>query len=226
MNRRGFRVLALAAALAVAGCGGGEKNEALVAKGRALVAEGKFDAAVVELKKATEADKNNLEAWMQLGHAYRGLKKPDDALSAYVVAKRIDRHSIVPHLAHAKVQIERGNVEQATVELTFVVEMDPKNLEALLQLGQVSQLPTKLPDGTTGVSKLNLERAELNLQAAVALAPKDAQVHFELVKVAAKLGKGDEARAVLAKLQALAENDAAAKKLLPEAEAALKTAGG
>ena len=226
MNRRNFRVLMLAAVLAVAACGGGEKNDALVAKGKALVAEGKFDAAAVELKKATEADKNNFEAWLQLGHAYRGLKKHDDALSAYVAAKRIDRHSIAPHVAHAKVQIELGRVEQATTELNFVVEMDPKNLEALLLLGQVSQLPVKLPDGATGVSKLSLERAELNLQAAVTLAPKDAQAHFELVKVAAKLGKGDEAKAVFARLQALAETDTAAKKLLPDAEAALKAAGG
>lgn len=176
MNRRRLRLLLLAAILAVAGCGGGEKNEALVAKGKALVDQGKFDAAAVELKKATEADKNNFEAWLQLGHAYRGLKKHDDALSAYVAAKRIDRHSIAPHVAHAKVQVELGRVELATTELNFVVEMDPKNLEALLLLGKVSLMPTKQPDGTTGVSKASLERAELNLQAAATLAPQNAEV--------------------------------------------------
>jgi Flp pilus assembly protein TadD len=176
VNRRRIRLLLLAAVLAVAGCGGGEKNEALVARGKALVDQGKFDAAAAELKKATEADKNNFEAWLQLGHAYRGLKKHDDALAAYVAAKRIDRHSVAPHVAHAKVQIELGRVELATTELNFVVEMDPKNLEALVLLGKVSMMPTKLPDGSTGVSKAGLERAELNLQAAATLAPQNAEV--------------------------------------------------
>ena len=127
-----------------------------------------------------------MEAWLQLGHAYQGLKRYDDALAAFVAAKRIDRHSVVPHVAHAKVQIEKGNVELATTELNFVVEMEPKNLEALLLLAKASQMPTKQADGTIGVSKASLERAELNLEAAAALAPQDAQVKSELAKVRGK----------------------------------------
>ena len=171
-------------ALILSGCGGGaEKLEQQVAKGKALVAEGKFDAAATELKAATDKDKNSMQAWLQLGHAYRGLKRYDDALSAYVAAKRIDRHSVAPHVAHAKVQIETGKVELATTELNFVVEMDPKNLEALILLGKVSLMPTKQPDGTIGVSKASLERAELNLQAAATLAPDNAEVKAELAKL-------------------------------------------
>lgn len=190
MNQGLKLAAALAAALLVSACGGGaDKAAAHVAKGKALVAEGKHEAAVAELKQATEADKNSLEAWLHLGHAYRGMKKPDEALSAYVTAKRIDRHSILPHLAHAKVQIDLGNVPQATSELNFVVEMDPKNLEALILLGKVSQMPYKQPDGSMGVSQLSLERAELNLEAAATLAPDNAEVKKELAAVREKLGK-------------------------------------
>ena len=119
-----------------------------VAQGKALLAEGKYEAAAAELSKATALDKNSMDAWLQLGHAYRGLKQYDNALAAYVAAKKIDRHSVAPHVAHAKVQVELGRVELATTELNFVVEMDPKNLEALILLGQVSQMPHKLPDGS------------------------------------------------------------------------------
>jgi len=178
----------LAAALLAAGCGGGGENKSL-AQGKALLAEGKYEAAVAELSKATAEDRNSMDAWLQLGHAYRGLKKYDNALSAYVAAKKIDRHSIAPHVAHAKVQIELGNVELATTELNFVVEMDPKNLEALILLGRVSQMPHKLPDGTTGVSKASLERAELNLEAAATLAPQNAEVKSELASVRGKLAE-------------------------------------
>jgi Flp pilus assembly protein TadD len=216
--------LMLAAAL-LAGCGDGGKVEEHLAKGKALVAEGKFEAAIAELKKAAEANKNSLDAWLQLGDAYRGVKNYDEALAAYVAAKKIDRNSVAPHLAHAKVQVDLGRVELATTELNMVVEMDPKNLEALILLGKVSQLPYKQPDGSLAQSKASLERAELNLHAAATLDPKNAEVQFELAKVSARLGKVEAARAALANLQSLAQTDAGAKKLLAEAEAALKSAG-
>ena len=91
-------------------------------------------------------------------------------------------------------QVDLGRVEHATTELNFVVEMDPKNLEALILLGQVSQMPHKLPDGTTGVSKASLERAELNLQAATTLAPQNAVAAAELAKVRRTLSSFKESK--------------------------------
>ena len=209
-------------ALALAGCGGEDKAAERVARGRALAAEGKFEAAAAELKQATEADKNSFEAWLQLGHAYAGLKKYDEALAAYVTAKKVDRRAVTPYVAHAKVQIMLDRVAPAILELTLVTEMDPKNLEALKLLGKISQQPHQQPDGTTGVTRADLERAELNLEAAAALAPQDAEVQLDLARAQAKLGKRDAALATLRKLQALAATDAAAKALLPEIEQTLK----
>jgi len=181
--------LLLALATLAGGCGGAEKLDQQLAKGKALLAEGKHEAAAAALKAATEQDKNSHEAWLNLGHAYRGMKKNEEALAAYVAAKRIDRHSILPHLAHAKVQIDLGRIALATNELNFVVEMEPKNLEALVLLGRISQLPREQPDGTRGVTRLDLERAELNLNAASLLAPNDAAIREELAKVRALLAK-------------------------------------
>jgi tetratricopeptide (TPR) repeat protein len=171
----------------LAACSGSDEAKNHVARGKALIAEQKYDAAAAELSRATALDKNSMEAWLQLGHAYRGLKQYDTALAAYVAAKKLDRHSVAPHVAHAKVQIELGNVTQAITELNFVVEMDPKNLEALLLLGQVSQMPHKQRDGSTGVTRSDLERAELNLQAAATLEPGNPIAAAELEKVRRKL---------------------------------------
>jgi Flp pilus assembly protein TadD len=186
---RQLLVFALAVALLVAGCGGDGGESQSLKQGKTLLAEGKYEPAIAELSKATAEDRNSMEAWLNLGHAYAGLKRYDNALAAYVAAKKIDRHSIAPHLAHAKVQVELGNVELATTELTLVTEMDPKNLEALILLGKVSQMPAKQPDGTMGVSRASLERAELNLDAASRLAPDNAEVKTELAAVRAKLAE-------------------------------------
>ena len=174
-------------AFILAACSSGEEAAQHVARGKALLGENKYEAAAAELSKATALDKNSMEAWLNLGHAYRGLKQHDTALAAYVAAKRLDRHSVAPHIAHAKVQLDLGRVDQATTELNFVVEMDPKNLEALILLGQVSQLPHKMEDGTVGVSSASLERAELNLDAATRLDPKNAVAQAELASVRRKL---------------------------------------
>jgi Flp pilus assembly protein TadD len=176
------------------GCSGGEEAAKHVAQGKALLAEQKYDAAAAELSKATALDRNSMEAWLNLGHAYRGLKQYDTALAAYVAAKKLDRHSVAPHVAHAKLQIDLGRVEQATTELNFVVEMEPKNIEALILLGQVSQMPHKLPDGRTGVTRASLERAELNLEAATTLDPKNAVALSELASVRRKLSNLKEKR--------------------------------
>ena len=173
----------------LAACSANEEASQHIARGKALLAEQKYEAAAAELSRATALDKNSMEAWLNLGHAYRGLKQYDTALAAYVAAKKIDRHSIDPHVAHAKVQMELGRVEQATTELNLVVEMDPKHLEALILLGKVSQMPHKLPDGTVGVSRASLERAELNLQAALTLAPGNEEARRELAKVQRELKK-------------------------------------
>jgi len=178
----------------LAACGSSEELAGQIARGKALLAEQKYEAAAAELSKATALDKNSMEAWLNLGHAYRGLKQYDTALAAYVAAKKIDRHSVAPHVAHAKLQIDLGRVELATTELNFVVEMDPKNLEALILLGQVSQMPHKLPDGSTGVTRASLERAVLNLEAATTLDPHNAVAAAELAKVRRTLSSFKESK--------------------------------
>ena len=184
-----MRALALSMSLFLLACSSGEETAQYIARGKALLAEKKFDAAAAELNTATALDKNSMEAWLNLGHAYAGMKQYDTALAAYVAAKKIDRHSVAPHIAHARVQVELGRIEQATTELNFVVEMDPRNLEALVLLGQVSQMPHKLPDGSTGVTRASLERAELNLEAATRLDPQNAVAVAELDKVRRKLSE-------------------------------------
>jgi len=214
----------LVATMALASCGpgAGERAQEHVKKGTALIAEGKYDAAAAELEKAVELDKDSLEGYTALGNAYRSLKQYDKAIQAYRAAKKIDRYVTRPHIENAKALVEMGQIEPAIDELNHVIELDSKNLEAMLLLGQVSIMPRPLPGGGTGVPKASLERAELNLETAVQMAPDNLQAHHELALVQERLGKKSRATEAWAKVRDLAAGKPDQAKLAAEAAAALE----
>ena len=219
-----LRLLLALIVLALASCGPGDAERAQqhLAKGKALVAEGRYDAAVDELKKAAELNRDSIEAHVQLGNAYRALKKYDQAFEAYRAAKKVDRYVVAPHIASARMQMETGNVEAAINELNHAVELEPKNLEALVLLGGASMMPRPLPDGTTGVPKASLERAELNLERAVQIAPDNLPAHHELARAYEQLGIKNKAVATWTRVRDLAQGKPEHAQLASETAAALE----
>jgi tetratricopeptide (TPR) repeat protein len=141
-------------ALGAAGCGeGAKKSDEHLAAGQALLDQGKYDAALPQLQRAVELNKDSIPAQIALGNGYRGLKRYDDALDAFRAAKKIDRYVTAPHVASAMTRVETGQIALAIDELNHVIELDPKNLQAKILLGRVSMMPHLLPDGTIGISK-------------------------------------------------------------------------
>ena len=211
-----------AALLASCGPSAGERAQEHVKKGAALVTEGKYDAAVAELQKAVELNRDSIEGYTQLGNAYRGLKQYDKAIEAYRAAKKIDRYVTRPHIENAKALVEMGQIEPAIDELNHVIELDSKSLEAMLLLGRVSMMPRPLPEGGTGVPKASLERAELNLETAVQMAPDNLHAHHELALVREKLDKRDRAKEAWGKVRDLAAGKPEVAKTAAEAASALE----
>jgi tetratricopeptide (TPR) repeat protein len=192
-------------ALGAAGCGeGAKKSDEHLAAGQALLDQGKYDAALPQLQRAVELNKDSIPAQIALGNAYRGLKRYDDALDAFRAAKKIDRYVTAPHVASAMTRVETGQIALAIDELNHVIELDPKNLQAKILLGRVSMMPHLLPDGTIGISKASLERAEMNLEVATQAAPDNIEAQRELALAYEKLGKKPEAVKVWSKVSDLA----------------------
>src|SRR3989442_1480122 len=106
--RRGALAWLIAGALALAACGpgAGERAQEHRRKGTALLREGQYAAAVGELQKAVELDRDSAEAHTELGNAYRGLKQYDKAFEAYRAAKKVDRYVTRPHIENARALIE------------------------------------------------------------------------------------------------------------------------
>lgn len=193
-------------------------SEIHLKKGTELIAQGKFDAAIVELKKAADLNQDSMQARLLLGNAYRGLKKYDDALAAYRDAKKVDRYVVTPHIAQADMQVELGRIDVATSELNHVIELDPRNLQALVMLGKVSLMPLK---GATEPAKLSVERAELNLEAAIGIAPDNIEAHYHLARAAEILGHKPKAVAAWTKVVELAKSKPGAEKMAKDATDAL-----
>jgi len=106
-------------------------------------------------------------------------------------------------------------------ELNHVIELEPKNLQAKILLGRVSMMPYRQPDGTVGVSKASLERAEMNLESAVQSAPDNAEAQRELALAYEKLGKKPEAMKSWIAARELAAKNSANAEIAAEASAAL-----
>lgn len=215
------RLLVVALTICLAACSdGSKKSDAHLAAGQKLLHEGKFDAALPELQQAVELNKDSLEARLALGNAYRGLKRYDDALDAYRAAKKVDRYVVGPHIASALTRVETGQIEMAIDELNHVIELDPKNLEAKVHLGRVSMIPHRLPDGNVGVSKLSLERAEMNLELAVEAAPDNLEARRLLAQSYEALSKKEKAVQTWTQLRDLARKKSNGP-VVTEADAAL-----
>ena len=106
-------------------------------------------------------------------------------------------------------------------ELNHVIELDPKNLQAKILLGRVSMMPYRQPDGTIGISRASLERAEMNLEVAAQTAPNNLEAKRELALAYEKLGKKLEAVSTWTALRDLAAKSPANDKIAAEAIAAI-----
>src|SRR5437016_3470393 len=170
------RLLALLALTLLTACDdSGKKAGEHLAAGQKLLEQGKYEAALPELQQAVELNKDSIDARVALGQTYRGLKRYDDALETFRTAKKIDRYVVAPHIASALTRVETGQIEMAIDELNHVIELEPKNLQAKILLGRVSMMPYRQPDGTVGISKASLERAEMNLESAIQSAPESVE---------------------------------------------------
>ena len=82
--------LLLAIGFGVTSCGQSDQERAAeyLDKGKALIAEGRYEAAAKELEQAAKLDIDALEPRILLGNAYRALKQYDMAFAAYRAAKK------------------------------------------------------------------------------------------------------------------------------------------
>jgi tetratricopeptide (TPR) repeat protein len=223
--------LLLVIGVGVMACGPSDQELAArhLDQGKTLIAEGRYEAAAKELEQAAKLDIDALEPRILLGNAYRALKQYDKAFAAYRAAKKVDRYIAAPHIENALTRAEIGEVDSAIEELNHAIELDPTNLRALVNLGRLSRSPRPPPKGDKGLGRFvnpdpeaGFQRAELNLQVAIEIAPDHIQANYELAKTYDEWGKPDQAIPFWKKVQELSRGKPEHAAITAEASKALE----
>jgi tetratricopeptide (TPR) repeat protein len=148
--------------------------------GRTKYNEKRFDEAVRAFTECMKLDAKNVKAADNLGLAYEGLGKTEEALAAYRNAVALDAaapsRSLGPYLNLGTLLAENARASEALPYLEQAVQIAPGDARAHRELGKADLALNRLDD------------AKRELEKTVALEPESAPAHFLLAQVDRKRG--------------------------------------
>lgn len=163
--------------------------------GRTKYNENLFDEAVGLFTRCLKLSPKNVKAEDNLGLAYAGLGKAEEASAAYRKAIAWDAASVSknsdPYINLGILLMETNLPEQAIPYLLQAVEISPGEMRAHRELGKAYKYVNQF------------EKAQTELEKAVELAPGNAPLHFMLAQVYRKRGLADKALTETEKYTAL-----------------------
>lgn len=169
--------------------------DAWYALGRIRYTEQKLQDAVECFQKSLVLTPRSVKAEDNLGLAYQGLNRMDDAIKAFQQALQWQegaaQPSEQPMLNLGIVYVEQERLDEALPLLKKASEIAPKDPRIREQLGALYVKENRLEDG------------QREFEAAVALAPENAAFHFLLGRVYHREGQEAKARAEFARAASL-----------------------
>jgi len=157
--------------------------------------------AATKLKSSGSPEQGLERAWLSLGHVLES-KNPEDAVTAYHEAAKLQPKDTEPHLAAGLFLEKQNRFADAEREYQQVVELDPKATEGLAGLVNVYTKTRRLPE------------AEKMLRRYLELNPVNETAHVQLGRVLAIRGDAAGARAEYEAALKLDPNDSAAQREL------------
>lgn len=163
--------------------------------GRTKYNENRFEEAVEVFLKCLQLDPKNVKAEDNLGLAYQGLGRTEDAISAYRNAiawqSGMLEKQFGPFLNLGILLLDQNQTDDAISYLLQAVEISPQEPKTHEQLGKAYSRRNELP------------KAQAELEKAAALAPESASLHFMLGQVYRKQGLTEKAKIELERSAAL-----------------------
>jgi tetratricopeptide (TPR) repeat protein len=157
--------------------------DALVRRAAILFETGDVKRSISELEIALRIAPNNPDAHFNLGRVLLAGKQPERARYQFTEAIRWAPGNDAARLALARIELDAGEYGKAVIAAEEALANQPKDLQARLIRSM----------GLRGMKKFDESRAELN--AVLAVAPKDAEAMFQLGELEQSVGnaKGAEA---------------------------------
>lgn len=154
-----------------------------------------FQPALEAFQQALQLDPASVKTENNLGLAFEGLNRVDDAISAYrkaVTMQAASTHpSEQPLLNLATVLIDRNQLDEAQQLLQQAKQIAPHDWKILAQLGRLY------------TQKGELSAARNVLEQAVAIEPQRGSLHFQLGQVYKRNGEFEKAKAEFATTEKL-----------------------
>jgi tetratricopeptide (TPR) repeat protein len=179
--------------------------------GRSKYNERHFDEAVSAFTECVRLDPKNVGAVDNLGLAYEGLGKIEEAIEAYKNAvAAANGADAKPCFDLGTLLMENGKTQDALPYLVQAVRIKPGDPGAHRELGKAYLELDRLPE------------AQAELETALKLAPENAPMHFLLARVFRKRGMADEARIETERFSALTGAHSSPETPLQEARSLLE----
>ena len=168
----------------------------LVARGKALYREGRYDQAEAYLRRGLELAPDSLQARVNLAVVlYAGLGRAREAAGLLSSVARAAPGRADVHLLLGKVDLSLDRAPEAASAFARAAELSPRSYEAFTWVGVA-----RLREG-------DLDGARQALERAVRLGPGQPRPHLLLAQVYDRLGRTSEARRLAARHDRLAELD-------------------
>ncbi len=166
-------------------------GETWYALGRIKYSENRFAEAVSSFQRALELQPKLVKAEDNLGLAYEGLNRTEDAIAAYRQAiawqQKEDHPSEQPYLNLGILLLDRNQLDEALPLLVRATSLSPQDGKSHAALGRLYR------------HKGDLALAQSEFEQAVAADPKSASLRFQLGQVYRNEGQQAKARAELAR---------------------------
>jgi tetratricopeptide (TPR) repeat protein len=167
------------------GCSSEAARKRYFAEGERYLEAQQFDKAIIEFRNALSYDARWGEARQRLAEALAGNGQPERALAEYLRASELLPDNVPLQLKAAAFLLIAGQYEEVKFRVQRVLQHDPRNVDALILLGNALAGLKDLPGGIAQITE------------AAALDPARADIFLNLATLQASAGEHQQARAVL-----------------------------
>jgi Flp pilus assembly protein TadD len=163
-----------------------EDTEGWYYLGRTKYNENRFEDAIQAFQQCLKRDPTSVRAEYNLGLAYQGLGRIEDAAAAFRTAIAWQEHKLnqdsEPFIDLGSLLLDENQVQAALPYLLQSVAISPQKFRAHEELGRAYEHLDQL------------EKAQTEFEKAVALTPKNARLHYVLGQIYRKEGLAEKAK--------------------------------